>query len=88
MKKRHFVLSGIALGLSVLSSSFSTQASLPSFISEQNSLAPMLEKVQPAVVTISVEGKVKNAGRSALPDDIPEEFKFFFGDQFVDQFAV
>ena len=84
MKKRHFVLSGIVLGLSVLSSSFSTQASLPSFISEQNSLAPMLEKVQPAVVTISVEGKVKNTGRSALPDDIPEEFKFFFGDQFAD----
>ena len=87
MKKRHFVLSGIVLGLSVLSSSFSTQASLPSFISEQNSLAPMLEKVQPAVVTISVEGKVKNTGRSALPDDIPEEFKFFFGDQFADQFG-
>lgn len=87
MKKRHFLLSSIALGLSVLSASFSTQAGLPSFVAEQNSLAPMLEKVQPAVVTISVEGKTKNAGRSALPDDMPEEFRFFFGDQFGEQFG-
>lgn len=90
MKKRHFVLSSIALGLGVLGATFSTQASLPSFISEQNSLAPMLEKVQPAVVTISVEGKAKSSRRSAMqgmPDDIPEEFKFFFGDQFGEQFG-
>ncbi|OOF49412.1 serine peptidase [Rodentibacter genomosp. 1] len=87
MKKSHFLLSSIALGLSVLGTSISTQASLPSFISEQNSLAPMLEKVQPAVVTISVEGKAKRNSRSALPDDIPEEFRFFFGDQFAEQFG-
>ncbi|OOF58148.1 DegQ family serine endoprotease [Rodentibacter myodis] len=87
MKKRHFVLSSIALGLSVLGTSISTQASLPSFISEQNSLAPMLEKVQPAVVTISVEGKTKTNNRAMLPDDIPEEFRFFFGDQFAEQFG-
>ena len=88
MKKRHFLLSSIALGLSVLGASFNTQAGLPSFVAEQNSLAPMLEKVQPAVVTISVEGKTKNAGRSALLDDMPEEFRFFFGDQFGDQFGA
>lgn len=87
MKKRHFILSSIALGLGVLSTSMSTQADLPSFVIQQNSLAPMLEKVQPAVVTISVEGKAKNSGRSFLPDDIPEEFKFFFGDQFGEQFG-
>ncbi|THA10525.1 DegQ family serine endoprotease [Rodentibacter pneumotropicus] len=87
MKKRHFILSSIALGLGVLGTSVSTQANLPSFVIQQNSLAPMLEKVQPAVVTISVEGKAKNSGRSFLPDDIPEEFKFFFGDQFAEQFG-
>ncbi|BFU60022.1 MULTISPECIES: DegQ family serine endoprotease [Rodentibacter] len=87
MKKRHFILSSIALGLSVLGTSISTQASLPSFITEQNSLAPMLEKVQPAVVTISVEGKAKTSNRSPIYDDIPEEFKFFFGDQFAEQFG-
>ncbi|OOF57819.1 serine peptidase [Rodentibacter genomosp. 2] len=87
MKKRHFILSSIALGLGVLGTSISTQANLPSFVIQQNSLAPMLEKVQPAVVTISVEGKAKSSGRSFLPDDIPEEFKFFFGDQFAEQFG-
>lgn len=87
MKKRHFVLSSIALGLSVLGASFSTQANLPTDITAQNSLAPMLEKVQPAVVTISVEGKAKTNSRAALPDDIPEEFRFFFGDRFADQFG-
>ena len=47
----------------------------------------MLEKAQAAVVTLSVEGKAKANSRSALPDDIPEEFKFFFGDQFGEQFG-
>ncbi|MDP8171385.1 Do family serine endopeptidase [Pasteurella skyensis] len=43
------------------------------------SLAPMLEKVKPAVVSIEVEGKTK--GQSFQPN-IPDEFKFFFGDDF------
>ena len=87
MKKTRFVLNSIALGLSVLSTSFIAQATLPSFVSEQNSLAPMLEKVQPAVVTLSVEGKAKVDSRSPFLDDIPEEFKFFFGDRFAEQFG-
>lgn len=90
MKKTRFVLNSIALGLSVLSTSFVAhvaQATLPSFVSEQNSLAPMLEKVQPAVVTLSVEGKAKVDSRSPFLDDIPEEFKFFFGDRFAEQFG-
>ena len=82
MKKRNFVLTGIALGLSVFATSLSAQAAIPNEIVEQGSLAPMLEKAQAAVVTLSVEGKAKANSRSALPDDIPEEFKFFFGDQF------
>ena len=87
MKKRNFVLTGIALGLSVLGTSLSAQAAIPNEIVEQGSLAPMLEKAQAAVVTLSVEGKAKANSRSALPDDIPEEFKFFFGDQFGEQFG-
>lgn len=49
------------------------------------SLAPMLEKVRPAVVSISVEGKKGDRNvRSYRP--IPEEFEFFFGpDIFNDQ---
>ena len=87
MKKTRFVLSSIALGLSILSTPFVAQADLPSFISQQNSLAPMLEKVQPAVVTLSVEGKTKVNSVSPFQDDIPEEFKFFFGDRFAEQFG-
>lgn len=44
-----------------------------------NSLAPMLERVLPAVVSISVEGTQKANQRKF---DIPEEFRFFFGDDF------
>ena len=56
MKKRNFVLTGIALGLSVFATSLSAQAAIPNEIVEQGSLAPMLEKAQAAVVTLSVEG--------------------------------
>ena len=86
MKKKNLIFSSIALGFSVLSSSFTAQADLPFFIGTQNSLAPMLEKIQPAVVTISVEGKQRKTSRSAIPDDFPEEFKFFFGERFNDPF--
>lgn len=41
------------------------------------SLAPMLEKVRPAVVSIAVEGKTQNDSRRSR--QIPEEFEFFFG---------
>ena len=77
MKKRNFVLTGIALGLSVFATSLSAQAAIPNEIVEQGSLAPMLEKAQAAVVTLSVEGKAKANSRSALPDDIPEEILNF-----------
>ncbi|WP_040977493.1 Do family serine endopeptidase [Necropsobacter massiliensis] len=78
MKKKHFLLTGIALGLSVLTTSVATQAAFPAFMDGQqtSSLAPMLEKVLPSVVSIAVEGKQKSAFQN---DDIPEEFKFFFG---------
>ncbi|MGC7589303.1 Do family serine endopeptidase [Bisgaard Taxon 46] len=80
MKKKHFLLTSIALGLSVLSTPMISQASLPAYVEGQAvpSLAPMLEKVLPAVVSISVEGKQKARGPSQF-NDIPEEFRFFFG---------
>ncbi|TDQ57424.1 serine protease DegQ [Mesocricetibacter intestinalis] len=81
MKKRNFALTAIALGLSVLATPLVSQAELPVAVDNQNipSLAPMLEKVLPAVVSIAVEGKQQSSSRS---QNIPEEFRFFFGDDF------
>lgn len=82
MKKRSLVLSSIALGLSVLTTPMISQASFPFFSANESTptLAPMLEKVLPAVVSISVEGEQQS---SANPfSSLPEEFRFFFGDQF------
>ncbi|ACA31015.1 protease Do [Histophilus somni 2336] len=82
VKKSSFVLTGIALGLSVLTTSINVQASLPMAVDEQSlpSLAPMLQKVLPAVVSIAVEGKQKN--NFSFNNEIPEEFRRFFGDSF------
>lgn len=83
MKKRNLVLTSIALGLSVIATPIISQASLPVAVNGQNlpTLAPMLEKVLPAVVSISIEGQQK----SNSSNNIPEEFRFFFGDQFGDR---
>lgn len=80
MKKTNFLLTSIALGLSILSTPMLSQASLPAYVEGQQvpSLAPMLEKVLPAVVSISVEGKAQTNGPAQF-HGIPEEFKFFFG---------
>lgn len=45
------------------------------------SLAPMIEKVRPAVVSIAVEGKTKTSS-SRQSRAMPEEFEFFFGPDF------
>lgn len=86
MKKKNMMLSAIALGLSVMATPMLSQASLPTMVQGQAlpSLAPMLEKVLPAVVAISVEGKTqsKNTHHQRFQQDIPEEFRFFFGDDF------
>lgn len=95
MKKRNLALSSITLALSLLSASMTVQADFPilpnlTLTSQTNAtptLAPMLEKVLPAVVTISVEGKRGSSPQAPLLDDMPEEFKFFFGDQFADHFS-
>lgn len=87
MKKHNFVLTSIALGLSVLTTPMMSVAETPTEISAGQvmpSLAPMLEKVLPSVVSISVEGKQKN-NAAQMDDDIPEEFKFFFGPDMFDR---
>ena len=86
MKKHNFVLTSIALGLSLLSTPMLSQAEIPAIVEEQQmpSLAPMLEKVLPSVVSISVEGKQKTRFAQQF-DDIPEEFRFFFGPDMFDR---
>ncbi|PKH25802.1 serine endoprotease DegQ [Enterobacterales bacterium CwR94] len=78
MKKTSLMLSALALSLGFqLSSIVPAQATLPAQIEGQPlpSLAPMLENVLPAVVSVRVEGTQTASGQ-----DIPEPFKRFFGE--------
>ena len=87
MKKRNFVLTSIALGLSVLTAPMMGVAETPTEVAAGQvmpSLAPMLEKVLPSVVSISVEGKQKS-NAAQMDDDIPEEFKFLVGPDMFDR---
>nr|WP_245797035.1 DegQ family serine endoprotease [Haemophilus paracuniculus] len=80
MKKS--ILTALVLGMGVVSMPATVQANLPTTVEGQAvpSLAPMIEKVRPAVVSISVEGKTKqDSRRSSRSRQIPEEFEFFFG---------
>ena len=72
------LLASLLLGLGVLSAPTISNATLPTAVDGQAlpSLAPMLEKVRPAVVSIAVEGKTENKRSRA---NVPEEFEFFFG---------
>ncbi len=81
MKRKNFFLTAVAISLGLTLSaipaisSAALPATLPATEQNQNmpSLAPMLEKVLPAVVNIHVSGtRVQN-------QQIPEELKFFFG---------
>lgn len=87
MKKS--LLTALVLGVGVISAPISAQATLPTAVDGQAlpSLAPMLEKVRPAVVSIAVEGKTKAESRSPRAN-VPDEFEFFFGpDMFGDRFG-
>lgn len=68
----------LAIAISAGVSSLPASAALPSAVAGQNlpTLAPMLEKVSPAVVSISVEGSQISKQR------IPDSFRFFFGPNF------
>ncbi|POT99085.1 MULTISPECIES: serine endoprotease DegQ [Enterobacteriaceae] len=83
MKKRNPLLSALALSVGLsLSAPFPAAASLPAQIPGQPalpSLAPMLEKVLPAVVSVQVEGTAV-----APEQKIPEELKKYFGDELPD----
>ena len=85
MKKKNQLLSALALSVGLsLSASFPASAALPSQVPGQEaipSLAPMLEKVLPAVVSVLVEGTARQSQR------IPEELKKYFGEEAPDQQA-
>ena len=85
MKKKNQLLSALALSVGLsLSASFPASAALPSQVPGQAaipSLAPMLEKVLPAVVSVQVEGTAVQSQR------VPEELKKYFGDEGPDQQA-
>ena len=77
MKKSTLMLSALALSLGMALSPVTVSAAETASSSGQQlpSLAPMLEKVMPSVVSISVEGSttVKNPR-------LPQQFQQFFGD--------
>lgn len=75
MKKQTQLLSALALSVGLtLSAPFPAVASIPGQVPGQAalpSLAPMLEKVLPAVVSVRVEGTATQGQK------VPEEFKKF-----------
>lgn len=85
MKKKNQLLSALALSVGLsLSASYPAGAALPSQVPGQAaipSLAPMLEKVLPAVVSVQVEGTTVQSQR------VPEELKKYFGDESPNQQA-
>ncbi|EBS7875962.1 serine endoprotease DegQ [Salmonella enterica] len=79
MKKHTQLLSALALSVGLtLSAPFPALASIPGQAALP-SLAPMLEKVLPAVVSVKVEGTATQSQK------VPEEFKKFFGEDLPDQ---
>lgn len=83
MKKQTQLLSALALSVGLsLSAPFQTMAAMPSQVPGQGalpSLAPVLEKVLPAVVSVQVEGTAVQGQK------IPDELKKYFGDELPDQ---
>ncbi|SFT87828.1 DegQ peptidase. Serine peptidase. MEROPS family S01B [Kosakonia arachidis] len=83
MKKPTLLLSAFALSVGLtLSAPFQTMAAMPSQLPGQGalpSLAPVLEKVLPAVVSVRVEGTTSQGQK------VPDELKKFFGDDVPDQ---
>lgn len=78
MKKQARLLSALALSIGMsLAAAPAAMATLPAQIQGQPlpSLAPMLEKVLPAVVSVHVEG----TEAASQAQDIPEPLKRFFG---------
>jgi Do/DeqQ family serine protease len=78
MNKPLLALTVLSLSLSSIITPQPAVAALPLSVDGEQlpSLAPMLEKVTPAVVSIAVEGTQVSRQR------IPEQFRFFFGPDF------
>ncbi|SDG64814.1 serine protease Do [Vibrio xiamenensis] len=78
MKKPLLALTVLSLSLSSILAPLPASAALPLTVNGEQvpSLAPMLEKVTPAVVSIAVEGT------QVSKRQIPEQFRFFFGPDF------
>ncbi|KHA60150.1 serine endoprotease DegQ [Vibrio variabilis] len=78
MKKPLLALTVLSLSLSSIITPMPATAALPLSVNGEQlpSLAPMLEKVTPAVVSISVEGT------QVSKQHTPEQFRFFFGPDF------
>lgn len=79
MKKSTLLFSALALSVSLCTGS--VLAALPGSVPNQPalpSLAPMLAKVLPAVVSVQVEGVTKQT------DQVPDELKKFFGNPLPD----
>lgn len=78
MKKPLLALTALTLGISSIITPATATAALPLYVEGQQlpSLAPMLEQVTPAVVSIAVEGK------QVSKQQLPENFRFFFGPDF------
>lgn len=77
MKKRTLILNALAMSISLAFASVpAANAAMPAAVAGQTlpSLAPMLEKVLPAVVSVRVEGT-----QVQRQPQLPEQFKFFFG---------
>ncbi|HBE9078430.1 MULTISPECIES: serine endoprotease DegQ [Serratia] len=77
MKKRSLFLSALAMSISLAFASVpAANAAMPAAVAGESlpSLAPMLEKVLPAVVSVRVEGT-----QVQRQPQLPEQFKFFFG---------
>ncbi|WP_313697473.1 trypsin-like peptidase domain-containing protein, partial [Pantoea sp.] len=77
MKKKTLVLSALALSLSMALAPVTVFAAQTASSDSQQlpSLAPMLEKVMPSVVSISVEGTT-----TVKTPRMPQQFQQFFGD--------
>ena len=75
MKTKLSVLSAAVLGAALTLTPVVSQASLPMSVDGQQmpSLAPMLEKVTPAVVSVNVSGVQVSKQR------LPDVFRYFFG---------
>jgi serine protease Do len=78
MKKPLLAVTVLSLSLSSIITPIQATAALPLSVGGEQlpSLAPMLERVTPAVVSISVEGT------QVSKQQIPDQFRFFFGPDF------